>query len=100
MKKPADNEKFYETSLFTTLVLPCSLRSHRETNPTPKNGYRHYLALPAHHPERKSRSKIERMKSGILKYKAEKKKISAWNATAYNEAVSRKRGVSLMTQNR
>jgi hypothetical protein len=30
--------------------LPCSLRSHRTANPTPKNGLRHFSALPTHHP--------------------------------------------------
>jgi len=31
-------------------LLPCSLRSHRTANPTPKNRLRHFSALPAHHP--------------------------------------------------
>ena len=31
-------------------LLPCSLRSHRTANPTPKNGLRHFWALPTHHP--------------------------------------------------
>ena len=31
-------------------LLPCSLRSHRTANLTPKNGLRHFSALPAHHP--------------------------------------------------
>jgi len=31
-------------------LLPCSLRSHRTANPTPKNGLRHFSALPTHHP--------------------------------------------------
>ena len=32
-------------------LLPCSLRSHRTANPTPKNGLRHFSALPTHHPK-------------------------------------------------
>jgi len=31
-------------------LLPCSLRSHRTPTPTPKNGLRHFSALPTHHP--------------------------------------------------
>ena len=31
-------------------LLPCSLHSHRTANPTPKNGLRHFSALPTHHP--------------------------------------------------
>ena len=31
-------------------LLPCSLRSHRIANPTPKNGLRHFSALHTHHP--------------------------------------------------
>jgi len=31
-------------------LLPCSLRSHRIANPTPKNRLRHFSALPTHHP--------------------------------------------------
>jgi len=31
-------------------LLPYSLRSHRTANPTPKNGLRHFSALPTHHP--------------------------------------------------
>ena len=30
-------------------LLPCSLRSHRTANSTPKNGLRHFSALPTHH---------------------------------------------------
>jgi hypothetical protein len=32
-------------------LLPCSLRSHRTADPTPKNGLRHFSALPTHHPK-------------------------------------------------
>ena len=32
-------------------LLPCSLRSHRTANPTPKNGLRHFSAMPTHHPD-------------------------------------------------
>ena len=32
-------------------LLPCSLRLHRTAYPTPKNGLRHFSALPAHHPK-------------------------------------------------
>jgi hypothetical protein len=71
--------------LFAKFVLSCSLRSHHKTNPTPKNGSRHYWALPTHHPEKNSKIEVERMKNKILTYTAEKKRISAWNATAYNE---------------
>ena len=35
---------------FESWLLPCSLRSHRTANPTPKNGLRHFSALPTHHP--------------------------------------------------
>ena len=31
-------------------LLPCSLRSHRIANSSPKNGLRHFSALPTHHP--------------------------------------------------
>ena len=31
-------------------LLPCSLRSHRTANPTPKNRLCHFSALPTHHP--------------------------------------------------
>jgi len=31
-------------------LLPCSLRSHSIANPTPKNGLRHFSALPTRHP--------------------------------------------------
>jgi len=31
-------------------LLPCSLRSHRTANPSPKNGLRHFSAMPTHHP--------------------------------------------------
>jgi hypothetical protein len=54
----------------------------------PKNGYRHYLALPAHHPIMQSRNVIERMKNEIMKITTRNKRISAWNATAYNERFS------------
>jgi hypothetical protein len=56
------------------------------------------LALPTCHSKKSSKIKVERMKNGILIYTAENKKISAWNATAYNErfgamaAVSRRNG--------
>ena len=36
------------------------------------------------HPEKNSRIEIERMKNEILKNMVEMKRISAWNATAYN----------------
>ena len=32
-------------------LLPCSLRSHRTADPMPKNGLRHFSALPTHHPK-------------------------------------------------
>jgi len=44
---------------FSKLVLPCSLRSHRKTNPTPKMAAP-YLALPARHPEENSNRKNEK----------------------------------------
>jgi hypothetical protein len=31
-------------------LTPCSLRSHRIANSSPKNGLRHFSALPTHHP--------------------------------------------------
>ena len=31
-------------------LTPCSLRSHRTANSSPKNGLRHFSALPTHHP--------------------------------------------------
>ena len=69
---------------YSKLVLPCSLRSHRKTNPTPKMATP-YLALPTHHPMLTNRIEIEKMKNGFLKFTVEKKRISAWNATAANE---------------
>ena len=42
------------------------------------------MALPTRRPEKNSEIVIERMKNEIQKYTAEKKRISAWNATAYN----------------
>ena len=46
-------------------LLPCSLRSHRTANPTPKNGLRHFSALPAHHPNTKEEEKILQFKETI-----------------------------------
>ena len=53
-------------------------------NPTPKNGYHHYLALPTHHPEKDSEIVIERIRNRIKKNTIKKKSRSAWNATAAN----------------
>ena len=39
-------QKYFIDSWLT----PCSLRSHRIANPTPKNGLRHFSALPTHRP--------------------------------------------------
>ena len=75
---------FYEVSRFAQFVLWCERSEHHKTNPTPKNGSRHYLALPAHHPEKNSKIEVERMKNGIQKNTVEKKSRSAWDATAYN----------------
>ena len=36
---------------------PCSLRSHRTANSTPKNGLRHFSALPTHHPNTNEQQK-------------------------------------------
>jgi len=48
-------------------LLPCSLRSHRIANPTPKNGLRHFSALPTHHPNKRvaycKRKEQEQVKS-------------------------------------
>ena len=73
--------------LFAKFVLSCSLRSHHNTNPTPKNGSRHYLALPTRHPKQNSKIGIERMKSETQRNTVEKKSRSAWDATAYNEHI-------------
>ena len=35
---------------FAKLFLPCSLHSHRNANPRPKNELRHFSAMPTHHP--------------------------------------------------
>ncbi|MCL2410276.1 MAG: hypothetical protein FWC97_01405 [Treponema sp.] len=61
----------------TKFTKPCSLRSHRFVNPTPKNGLRHYLALPTHHPEKNSKIVIESMKYGMEKFTVEMKRKSA-----------------------
>ena len=76
----------------TKFVLSCSLCSHHQTNPTPKMAAP-YLALPTRHPKKDSEIGIERVKNGILKFTTEKKKISAWNATAYNERFHASGGV-------
>jgi len=55
-----------------------------QNNPHAKKWLRHYLTLPTHHPKKNSKIEIDRMKNRILTYTAEKKRISAWNATAYN----------------
>jgi len=39
-------------------LVPCSLRSHRIANPTPKNGLRHFSALPTHHPTSERKNSI------------------------------------------
>ena len=40
-----------QTYFIDSWLLPCSLRSHRTANSTPKNGLRHFSALPTHHPD-------------------------------------------------
>ena len=67
-----------------TLVLPCSLRSHRKTNPAPKMAAP-YLALPTRHPKMDNEIVTERMKNGIQKYTVEMKSRISWDATAANE---------------
>ena len=47
-------------------LLPCSLRSHRTANPTPKNGLRHFSALPTHHPTSEQDNEMLDKKSRIL----------------------------------
>ena len=42
--------KMVQRYFLESWLLPCSLRSHRTANPTPKNGLRHFSALPTHHP--------------------------------------------------
>ena len=44
-----------------------------------------WLRLPTRHPKKNSKIVIERIKNEILKFTTEKKNISAWYATAYNE---------------
>jgi len=42
--------KMGQRNFIYSWLLPCSLRSHRIANPPPKNGLRHFSALPTHHP--------------------------------------------------
>ena len=72
------------TEKYSKFALSCSLRSHHKANPTPKMATP-YLALPAHHPEKKREIGAERVKNGIVKYSVELKSKSAWDATAPNE---------------
>ena len=46
-------------------LLPCSLRSHRIANSSPKNGLRHFSALPTHHPTGGG----EKNKNGLNNYR-------------------------------
>ena len=73
--------------IFPSLFLSCSLRSHHQTNTTPKMTAP-YLALPTRHPEKNSKIGLERVINGILKFTTEKKNISVKNATAYNKRFS------------
>jgi len=45
-KQARMTQKYLSKSWLT----PCSLRSHRIANSSPKNGLRHFSALPTHHP--------------------------------------------------
>jgi len=49
-KRTLKNGKMVQRYFIDGWLLPCSLRSHRTANPTPKNGLRHFSALPTHHP--------------------------------------------------
>jgi|GEM_PF-3388428 len=55
-------------------LLPCSLRSHRIANSSPKNGLRHFSALPTHHPTggEHDENKVE----SYVKYRIIKEKIT------------------------
>jgi hypothetical protein len=44
------NTEMAQRCFLESWLLPCSLRSHRTANPTPKNRLRHFSALPTHHP--------------------------------------------------
>ena len=46
-----DTQLKIDKECFAKFWLSSSLRSLHNQNPTPKNGYRHYLALPARHPK-------------------------------------------------
>ena len=83
----------YGRNVFAKLVLPCSLRSHRKTNPTAENGCA-ILGLPTRHPEKDSKIGIERLRNEIQEYTVEKKSRSAWDATAANERFGASGGVS------
>jgi len=48
--------------IFSKFVLSCLLRSHHQTNPTPKMAMP-YLALPTRHPEKNGKIVIEIMKN-------------------------------------
>ena len=50
MTKIKTSSRMAQRYFINSWLLPCSLRSHRIANPTPKNGLRHFSALPAHHP--------------------------------------------------
>jgi hypothetical protein len=49
-------------------LLPCSLRSHRTANPTPKNGLRHFSALPTHHPKISGADTAENKVESIVQF--------------------------------
>jgi hypothetical protein len=57
---------------FAKFVFSCSLRSHQKTNPTPKNGCRHYLALPTRHPILARSALLTSMENVKMKISAEK----------------------------
>jgi len=55
--KTRQNYRRQKIEQFVKLVLPCSLRSHRKTNPSPKIATP-YLALPARHPKQETFNRI------------------------------------------
>jgi len=63
---------------------PFSLRSNRFENPTPKMANA-IFGSPARHPEKDRIIGVDRVKNGIEKYTVERKRRSAWDATAPNE---------------
>ena len=66
--------------------MPCERSEHGKTNPTPQNGYRHYLALPTRHPKWKGET-YRKNENGILKEMEKVKHIFIIFAVDFKEEI-------------